>query len=701
MFLFEDKDEVEIPVKCKVCLSETKFIISTEDYKNFDKFPVKLEYVHGDPEHKLVIYLNKFLEIENFQIEQLLKEDTSRYDELTKQVLSDIDLTEEEINLYFKTTGRDAVSLGELMILINKDKDECKEIAEKFVEKGLFKKIVGANPHYIALPPYAALSSQIRDFQAYISEIKENAPSELNESFSELEAQVEGLKKLKEYSDYMMELKENIHSKIVIQKQEFSDTISNIEKIKNITDDIFNLGNISKNILDSQVKSLVDQFQNIYGEISKGVELQINDLSNQFEMIISQISKSLKQQVYEINTQFQGINSKISNMMKKQLDDLGTQIKSIQTRISKNLEKLELGILQQTVDQVMEKIFSLWLEGISETFSEQMKEIESLFKDGIIKTAQSLKKALDNSQEITEESLLQTTQSLKQQLSLIQKASKEGLEETSKEFNDLIGIKLKNSIDDTINNIEGITTSTAKSGDEIKKIFTEISDNFSNVILTAGEKLSGITDEISSSFGSLKDTFSTRVISTLDRMLLDILTKLELNEVTIREFWDKAKQVSLVTMQDIWFLRSEEAAKAQISEQLSKVKARILIVAPKITDIDVNAVLAVPKKVQVRIATRVNFDIDKHVDILKNFEGIEQIQVRQREEEDLWGVNKDYEEVIICVLSKARIGKEIKTEIAGIGTTTQEHIKILVPVLEDAWLKASKHFEGTSADKSK
>jgi hypothetical protein len=693
VYLFEDKDEVEIPVKCKVCLSETKFIISTEDYKNFNKFPIRKEFVHGDPEHKLVIFLNKFLEIENFQIEELVKEEASRYEELTKQVLSDIDLTADEITLYFTTTGRDAVSIGEMMILIDKTKEECSVIAEKFVEKGLFKKIVGTNPHYIALPPYAALSSQIKNFQAYISEIKENAPTELNESFSELEAQAEGLKRLKDYSDYMMELKENIHSKIVTQKQEFSDTISNIEKIKDISDDILNLGNISKDILDSQVKSLVDQFQNIYGEISKGVENQISELSGQFENIINQISQSLRAQVLEINTQFVGINSKISGIMKKQLEDLGNQIKNIQSRISKNLEKLELGILQQTVDQVMEKIFSLWLKSISESFNKQMVEIASLFKDGIINTAKSLKKALDDSQQITEESLTKTTLGLKNQLELIQNASKEGLEKTSEEFNKVIGIKLKNSIDDTINNIEGITNSTAKSGDEIKKIFTEISDSFTDVILTAGEKLSGITDEISQSFGSLRETFSTKVISTLDTILLDILNKLELNEITIKEFWDKAKQVSIMTMQDIWFLRSEEAAKAQITEQLFKVKARILIVAPKITDINVEAVLAVPKKVQVRIATRINLDIEKHVEIFEKFEGIEQIKVRQREEEDLWGVNKDYEEVIICVISKARIGKDIKTEIAGIGTTTEAHIKILVPVLEDAWLKAHKKIE--------
>ena len=88
-------------------------------------------------------------------------EDVSYSKELTKQVLSEIDLTDEEIDLYFRTTGREAVSIGEMSILIGKPKEDLKKIAEKFVEKGLFKEIVGATPHYQALPPYAALVAQL------------------------------------------------------------------------------------------------------------------------------------------------------------------------------------------------------------------------------------------------------------------------------------------------------------------------------------------------------------------------------------------------------------------------------------------------------------------------------------------------------------------------------------------------------------
>jgi hypothetical protein len=53
-------------------------------------------------------------------------------------------------------------------------------------------------------------------------------------------------------------------------------------------------------------------------------------------------------------------------------------------------------------------------------------------------------------------------------------------------------------------------------------------------------------------------------------------------------------------------------------------------------------------------------------------------------------VNRDYEEVIVCVLSKAEVRGETITEIAGIGSIIEEHIKIFVPILEESWMGARK-----------
>ena len=71
---------------------------------------------------------------ENFEIKHTIKrEEVSYSEELTRQVLSELDLTSKEIELYFRTTGREAVSVGEMALLINESKEVCQKIAEKFI----------------------------------------------------------------------------------------------------------------------------------------------------------------------------------------------------------------------------------------------------------------------------------------------------------------------------------------------------------------------------------------------------------------------------------------------------------------------------------------------------------------------------------------------------------------------------------------
>ena len=111
-FLFQDKTEKEIRTTCKVCLSEVKFVVTLAEYQKTSRFPLIKEAIHGTPPHKLIVYLDKNLEISEFKIEDIIDKEVSYSKELTYQVLSDIQLNEDEIQLYFLTTGRDAVSLG-------------------------------------------------------------------------------------------------------------------------------------------------------------------------------------------------------------------------------------------------------------------------------------------------------------------------------------------------------------------------------------------------------------------------------------------------------------------------------------------------------------------------------------------------------------------------------------------------------------
>lgn len=652
MFLFKDKKEIEIVVKCKFCLEDINFIISIEQYSNIVSFPFKIENIHGIPQHKLIIYLDKSLEISNFEIKDISSDDlekeilTSSQQSLIKQLFENIDISSEELELYFLAYPRSPISLGELSLLIKKSEQYCENVINKFLKIGLFSIIPSRFKYYEISPPYIVLIKELQDFHKYIGDIKTNVPAQLFESFTQLESQAEGITQLKEYTDFILDLKQNTLSQLFNQKQDFENIATAITQIGEISNVITDLESNTKNIMDNQIADMTTQFKDISTKISSSMQHQIEDLTEQYGDISTEISKTIKSQVTE----------------------LPAQLESIKAKISKNLEKLRLGVLQQAVDQIVEISFSDWIKNITESLSQQLSTIEKVSKDGIVKTKIGLNR----------------------QINEIQKLHKEGLEKTTEMFHTQIISKLKEVIDNTVRNIDSITSSTVKSGEDVKEIFVDISKKFGQAITMAEEKLGGISENVLESFGNLRETFTKRIMQTLNDVLDDILKRLEISEKATTEFWEKAKGGAMFTMKDIWFIRSIEGAKAHINDEISKAKMRILIVAPQITDINIDIIKACRTHVNIRIATLIDLTNSEHKSILEELDKLQNVICRNRRLQNLFGINRDYEEVVLCVLSKTQIGADIITEIAGIGSIIQEHIKIFVPILEDAWMGAQK-----------
>ena len=601
MYLFKEKDEVEIPYTCKLCLKEIPFKITKKEYQEVTRFPITKQLTHGDPAHTLIVNLNQYLEVENFEIKEILqKEEVTYSEELTKQVLSEIDLTDDEIELYFRITGREAVSIGEMAILTGKTKAKCKEIADKFVQKGLFKEIIGAQPHYSALPPYAALVSQLRKFHQYISDIKKSIPAQLEKSFAKLESET-GKVEVKPKpvpTELMTELKNNMLTQIRTQKKEFDDTLAVMDQIRDITDDITNIEGYTETVMGGQMGNLKKQFEDINVKTSQIIKGQISDLKNEFD--------------------------------------------NIKGTVSQNLRKLRLGVVQQTVDQVIDKVMNAKIKDISDNINVQLSVSQVAFTDELKKVAQGV-----DSELIT---------------------------------------KLKASLKDTLKNIDGLSS---KAQDE-EKIYADITENFNKAVKMAEEKIEGISGTTFESLGTLKNVFSDQIVATLDNTLEDILNKLERSEKVTNEFWQQAKTGRSITMKDIWFIRSPEAAKAHINDEISKAKMRILLVAPQISDVNIKAIMERPPRINFRIAANIDFSNPDHAAIIEQFDKMDNVDYRHRALQNLWGINRDYEEVIVCVLSKAEVRGETITEIAGIGSIIEEHIKIFVPILEESWMGARK-----------
>ncbi len=480
-------------------------------------------------------------------------------DSATKHVLELIGLAHDEVDTYYKITGRGPVMVGEIALLNNVTEERAAEIANNLFEKGLLKQIPGKMPIYEALPPYAALVSQIHQFKEAIKNFQQIAPKNIQEKFDSLGEQSAKLKKLDDYKTYLQIMKSKLPAQIKTQFDRFEKELEQVNKFRDVRRFILNL------------KEIVPA-----------------DITRDFEAMESRLDS---------------VKSEIATRFEKQF---------------------RIGALSSMAEKIVSKVIS-----------EQFTEITKTFREKFVQTTQ-------------------------------------------------------NMLDQVINQLGSITDTAGEISTDLGTIFTDIQSGMVTTLEDLEKRVSGVHDDILSGIAELKDLFRTEIFESIqDDIINNIINQLESAEMTMQEFWDRSKEASLLSFKDVWFVRSIEGIKAQINESLSRVKMRVHVIAPKLEDIDLVALTRLKKHVNIRIST--NFDLTNPEDQMRFKQAADytNLTIRHYSRENLWSINKDFEEVVVCVVSKTETGE---FEIAGMGSVLEEHVKLFAAVLEDVWIQ-SKKFE--------
>ncbi len=242
--------------------------------------------------------------------------------------------------------------------------------------------------------------------------------------------------------------------------------------------------------------------------------------------------------------------------------------------------------------------------------------------------------------------------------------------------------------------IEDVTT-------HVKDVFDESEKEFTGTLEDAQTDVGDMTEQINEAFKELQENFSDKILKTLTDLITKIKGRIRLSSSAIAQFWNQAQEKKVFSMTNVWFIQSEKGMKAQIKKSLSDTKMRILIVAPQLTDIDVEPLIDAPTHVQIRITSAIDPSEEKQKKILTKLKPHHNILIRrQRKEHALWGMHKDYEEVVVGFVNYTRTDGKMEREVVGIGSIVKEHLKAFVPILEDAWVGASKDISVATQQKS-
>jgi sugar-specific transcriptional regulator TrmB len=554
------KNMKHIPYKCKKCLQTIEFSLDKNDPVNA-VFPIILENTHGTPLHKLTVRINKHFKVDSFEIHEdvQITKTKMQSSQITREVLGSIGLTDNEIDLYLRSSGKGPMAVGELAILANLSTEEMAKTITKFTSKGLFKQIQGAANYYQALPPYAALLEQLKQFSNLIQSLKIDTPTNLQLSFSSFEEKSQGVQNLKQFMKNMEGIKSGLTDTLATQKEDLDKNLSKLKEQKKFATELQNLRDQSLALLDEHTISLFNQFE----------------------------------------------------LLKR--------------KIANNLEKLHLGVIVNTVGDIVQKSIDIEMEKIQTDFQSQFEN------------------------------------------------------------------RFRKILDQLIGEITQMTDSATQIEEGVSKTFSGVLSQFNQVLEETETKLGEVSGTVESSFSSLRNTFSDEVVLTLDDVLGKIVSQIDMNIETIQEFWDESKRVLNFSMKDVWFIRTPEGMQAQINDTVSRAKMRVLIVAPKLSDIDIEPLKLLPNHINLRICCRINAQDPEHQKILKYLDSRDNFTYRERALQNLWAIHKDYEEIILGIVNEnVSNSDEAIIEVAGIGSVLDEHIKMFVPIVEDAWMGATR-----------
>lgn len=476
----------------------------------------------------------------------------------TKQVLELIGLAHDEVETYFKITGRGPIMSGEIALLAGVDEERAVQIANNLFEKGLVREIPGKTPFYMALPPYAALLNQIRYFKDTIKTFQQVSPQNLQKRFDSMEQHSAKLKKLDDYKTYIQ---------------------------------------IMKTKLPAQIKTQFDRFENELNQVKRFHDVK-RFILNLKEIVPADITK--------------------------EFDIMETKLETIKSEISNKFEtQFRIGALKSMAEKIVTRVVS-----------EQFNEMTDYFKTKFVGTTQ-------------------------------------------------------NMLDQVINQLGSLSDTAGEISTDLGTVFTDIESGLKSTLEDLEKRVTGVYDDIIAGIAELKSLFQKEIFETLQNDIINnIVNQLEGAEATMQEFWDRSKEASMLSFKDVWFVRSIEGIKAQINEIIPRIKMRIYIIAPKLDDIDFVALSKVKKHVNVRISTNFDLSNPNDVNILNQVSQYPNFDIRHYPRENIWSINRDFEEVIVCVVSK---DPDLATmQIAGMGSVLDENIKLFAGLLEDVWMQSKK-----------
>jgi hypothetical protein len=122
----------------------------------------------------------------------------------------------------------------------------------------------------------------------------------------------------------------------------------------------------------------------------------------------------------------------------------------------------------------------------------------------------------------------------------------------------------------------------------------------------------------------------------------------------------------------------------KMREILEKAIANVTIVVPSIEDLQELYLYELRSSVSMKIACRINPEIEEHSELLDEFESLENIGLRNYGRVDRYVLTRDGEELFLAIIGSGDDNNLV------IHTKDPKHIKLLNSISTEGWIQSRK-----------
>jgi hypothetical protein len=261
-----------------------------------------------------------------------------------------------------------------------------------------------------------------------------------------------------------------------------------------------------------------------------------------------------------------------------------------------------------------------------------------------------------------------------------------------KELEDLRkSIELKEGQISTLNN-------TLKMKDDLIKTLQDSLDLKENQIKSKDQTIEGLQQQIEESSGSTLDAAALeerdKKIAELEEEITVLNEELAAADEDIENLTEQlesgpssapASASSFHPFSDFTTISiKREALINKIKEILSKALHSVTISVPSIIDLQDLDLYEVKSSVNMKISCLIDPSLDEHIDLLEEFESLDNLNVRTYESGDRWVILRDGEELFFAACGTK------EDNFLTFYTKDSDHIKLFNSLVMEAWLRSRK-----------